>query len=278
MKLAACVILYNPDQSVVSNIHSYRTYVDVVIAVDNSEVANTKVVESLKDISDVLYLPNGKNLGIATALNIAAERAKQDGFTWLLTMDQDSFFDEGEMDLYLRQFKKLIANNSRIGIVCPSETKHVQEWAITEGAHRITSGSWVNIDVYETVGGFNDRLFIDEVDKDFACKVELSGYRLIGFDNVKMNHKLGVKKNTGLFGLFFRRQRTIHSPFRLYYMVRNYLYIRRMYADKFPAMFAKRDQDFKIMLKNNILYSGSVFKAIYSAMKGYFDYKFNRFN
>lgn len=277
MKLAACVILYNPDESVVSNIRSYCDFVDVVVAVDNSAVKNEQLAEQLKGLGNVEYISNGKNLGIAAALNIAAKKNMQDGYSWLLTMDQDSLFDRAEFELYKKQALHFFETESKLGLICPSEIKASAGLQVTEPAFRITSGTWINLDAWQKIGGFDERLFIDEVDTDFSCKLYLAGYRLIGFDNVMMQHKLGVKKRTGFLHVFFIKERTIHNPFRLYFMVRNYFVVRKRYAHYFPEIFMNRDRDFKIMLKNNIFFSENFFAAVLRAGKGFIHYKKNKF-
>jgi rhamnosyltransferase len=277
MKAAASVILYHPDRSVISNIQSYSRLVDVVFAVDNSETANQEWVSALSATGNVIYMSNGENLGIAAALNRAAESAMQSGYSWLLTMDQDSSFEAEEFELYKKQTFQLIQTEKNAGLFCPAEEKTSSGDAITEPAFRITSGTWINLEAWRQIGGFDEKLFIDEVDEDFSCKLHLAGYRLIGFNNVVMKHKLGTKKKAGLLHLFFVRERTLHSPFRIYFMVRNYLIVRKRYAAFFPESYKKRDRDFLVALKNNILFSGNFFQAFPRAMKGFIDYLFNRY-
>ena len=86
MKLACVVVFYNPSDDNISNIDAYKGVVDKVYVVDNSD----DDIVRLKDDKVIKYIKLGKNLGIAKALNIGAENAINDGFKWLLTMDQDS--------------------------------------------------------------------------------------------------------------------------------------------------------------------------------------------
>lgn len=277
--MAAVVVLFNPDlKEVEQNVLSYLSEVDRLYCIDNTngwQKGNSWLFDGTNP--KVQYIQNGKNLGIAAALNIACRAAIVEGYDWMLTMDQDSFFDKQEIDLYIQQIEEFVSGNENIGILCPSEVKQSELLKFTEAAHRVTSGSCISLLAYKKVNGFDDRLFIDEVDEDYACKVEIAGFRLIGFDNVKMNHQLGVTKKAGFLGLFAKRDRTVHSPFRIYYMVRNYLYIRSKYKSDFPVMFARRDKEFRTMLKNNLIYSSSIGNAFLRALKGYIDFKRNKF-
>lgn len=276
--MAAVVVLFNPDlKEVEQNVLSYLSEVDRLYCVDNTngwQKGNSWLFDGTNP--KVQYIQNGKNLGIAAALNIGYKEALKDDFNWVLTMDQDSSFTVDAIKLYMNHFKNNLANADNC-IFCPvTKEFNVGDMEVF-GAHSITSGSICNLNLYSQVGGFDEKLFIDEVDADFSLKAEIAGFKVLKFTDVFLNHKLGTKRRSGLFNLFFLRERTIHSPFRVYFMVRNYLYVRKKYRSYFPAMFKKRDQDFLIMLKNNLLFSGTTFPSAIKALKGFLDYKLNRF-
>ena len=89
-KIAAVVILYNPELSILENIKSYIDQVEKLYVVDNSEASNESLIQEIKSFSKIEYIPNKYNIGIAAALNIGARKAIEEGFDYLLTMDQDS--------------------------------------------------------------------------------------------------------------------------------------------------------------------------------------------
>ena len=62
-KLAACVILYNPDQSVVTNFETYIKYVDVLYVIDNKygEIVTT----TLKNKYSNIIVKKYDNYGLA---------------------------------------------------------------------------------------------------------------------------------------------------------------------------------------------------------------------
>lgn len=278
--VAATVILYYPDESqLLRNIDSYLPLVEKLYVIDNSAKDHRQVLQTLGEGNQKIdYLPNGYNVGVAAALNQAASLAVKDGYQWLLTMDQDSFFPRGEADLYLSQFTKLFSQDDKIGIVAPSTQKlTTTENIFSFGIQSITSGSLISLDIWKEIGGLESRLFIDEVDYEYACRVELNGFKLVQFHNVYLAHSLGEKRTSGLFGLFFKKQRTIHSPVRLYFIVRNYLYIRHKYKKYFPERFRQRDKQVLTEIKNDLLFSGHFFKAFGKVVRGYIDYKKNNF-
>ena len=95
MKIAGMVTLYNPDELISENICSYLDDIHKLYVIDNSDNSNKML---LPQNSKIIYMPNYKNVGIASALNIAAKAAIADGYNWLLTMDQDSKFNKKDVE------------------------------------------------------------------------------------------------------------------------------------------------------------------------------------
>jgi rhamnosyltransferase len=69
--------------------------------------------------------------------------------------------------------------------------------------------------------------------------------------------------------LFQRHDRIVHTPSRLYYIVRNYLYIRKKHP-KFKKHFTLLIISNEI--KNGILYGGNPFLYMKFIFKGYTDF------
>ena len=116
-RIAAVVVLYHPGPEVIDNIRSWAGQVEMVYAVDNSEVPEPSVKTRLSALRNVTYLPQGENRGIARALNIGASRAFAAGYDCLLTMDQDS---RAEADMVAKLLEcRGAERRGPIGIVCP---------------------------------------------------------------------------------------------------------------------------------------------------------------
>jgi hypothetical protein len=60
-------------------------------------------------------------------------------------------------------------------------------------------------------------------------------------------------------------------------MFRNYLYVRKQYRNVFPGEFRRRDNEMRIIFKNNLLFSGSFLRNLKSMIKGYIDFKRQKF-
>src|SRR4051812_22441623 len=102
MRIAGIVILYHPESEVIENINSYLQHVEKFYVADNTENELSAVASQLKGINKIEIIHDGKNEGIAKRLNTAAKLSIEEGFDWLLTMDQDSRFMEGNMSFYVQ--------------------------------------------------------------------------------------------------------------------------------------------------------------------------------
>src|SRR5690349_9739989 len=94
MNIAAVVILYYPEEKTAAHIKSYASHVKRLYIFDNTEIktSSTEVLNITRQLNHVSYFHDGENKGIAVRLNEAANLAIEEGFEWLLTMDQDSYF------------------------------------------------------------------------------------------------------------------------------------------------------------------------------------------
>ena len=142
----------------------------------------------------------------------------------------------------------------------------------------ITSGALLNLDIWKKLGGFDQKLFIDEVDHEYCYRAKQQGFEIKQFKNIYFEHQFGKSKIAGYFGLIAKKSRIIHSPVRVYFMVRNYLYIRKKYKAGLQKEFQKRDSEVLNFLKNNLFFSGNFFKNFTSIAKGYLDYKKGNFS
>ncbi len=57
------------------------------------------------------------NKGIAAALNVAKNRAINENYKWLLTMDQDSRFNESDIEKFKNYIKE--RNEEKVAIYSP---------------------------------------------------------------------------------------------------------------------------------------------------------------
>src|SRR3954471_22742180 len=101
MKLAGTIILYYPEEKVLENVQSYLEQIEKLYVVDNTENNQTELIKDILQFSKVTFLHDGINKGIASRLNQVCKLAIEDGYEWLLTMDQDSSFEADFLKKYI---------------------------------------------------------------------------------------------------------------------------------------------------------------------------------
>lgn len=242
------------------------------ILVDNTPGRNLNL-----DIPNVYYIPLDENYGIAKALNTGFTFAKKHGFSWVLTMDQDSMLSQN----MLAEYTKFInVSHQKIGIVCPLIQVYRDEKVLLQDSYvqvneALTSGSLINMEAYDAAGGFLEKLFIDEVDFEFCWHIRSLGYHIYQLNNVVMQHQLGETKEYKIFGhhLFYVMN---EKPIRHYYMQRNQLYVRKQYANIFPEIKLTFWGTFMCLAKI-VLFEKNALKKIKARYLGYRDFKNNIF-
>lgn len=218
-------VLYNPTEEIFGNINSYLNGLNKLYLVDNSEKENEKLKDKfIKFSSKIEYIKMNGNEGIAKALNIAKNRAIEENYNWLLTMDQDSKFKNNDFFKMLNLVKKYF--NKNIAIFSPFH-KTIGSIYETEDILKkdvvMTSGNLLNLKIAQKVGDFEEKFFIDEVDHDYCYRIKKLGYEIIVLNKIILNHNLGNIKKYRFFSV------TNHNYIRRYYITRNRLYMIKKY-------------------------------------------------
>ncbi|MCU7550348.1 glycosyltransferase [Chitinophagaceae bacterium LB-8] len=278
MKLAGVVILYNPDEALIERVDTYRHYLDKLIVVDNSEISNQEIIRPLWENKDVHFIHNGKNEGISKRLNEAATIAIKNGFDWLLTMDQDSYFEKGVFDAYLNCISQYenIDNVAMFGIEYDERNVSQSPCDFQQVNHLITSGSLVNLKIFNELKGFDVALFIDNVDHEYCFHAKAVGYEIVKVQDIFLQHSLGVVSQHRSLKNLSLTPRTLHSPIRMYYTVRNYFYLSEKYSKLFPEDIKEIKKSILNRIKNNLLYNEKRMQVLKNIIKGYADYKNGR--
>jgi rhamnosyltransferase len=171
--LAGVLIAYYPDTRVEENIFSYLETLNFLLIVDNSPTESA-TLKSLQKTGKVCYQWDGTNYGIAEALNRGAMKGVQLGFKWLLTMDQDSRFTTGALQLMVA-----FANTQcKVGIISPMHNLTGGKKGNSTSRSEVikvamTSGNLLNLEAYQACGPFMNKLFIDYVDYEYCLRLSV---------------------------------------------------------------------------------------------------------
>ena len=221
IKIAGCVILYNPDNTVVNNIRTYIEDLDMLYIIDNSNGSNV-AEQLLQQYQNIIYIKNKTNLGIAEPLNKVLELIKSN-YNFLLTMDQDSYFVNKSAANYREKLDSYDWSKT-LGIspvILDKSNKKISDrnfYAV------ITSGNLVNVKNVISIGGYNEDLFIDEVDNEFCYRGVVKGYKSYKLnDDIYMKHCIGEPISVKIFNRYYHPAN--HNYIRTYYIIRNRLYV-----------------------------------------------------
>lgn len=259
MKLAGTVILYNPPENLIENILTYIDDIEKLYIYDNSPEKGISFPNKILNKSE--YVHSGNNEGIAKRLNEAIKKSNNEGFDYLLTMDQDSSFKKEDLEKYIMLIKdeKEITSISIYGVRY-YELKKGEDNNKLYNQILITSGSILNISIAIKLCKFDENLFIDGVDTEYCLKSFQNGYKTIIYNNISLIHSLGETKLV-LTPNLKKNERKFHNPIRLYYITRNHFYLRNKYPE-FRSYLKN-----KILyneIKNCLLYGGNTLKYLHS--------------
>jgi len=281
--IIAVLITYFPVLEMYENVLSYYNKVSEILIIDNTDVVDKNsslFFDKVAVLENVTIIINEENIGIAQALNTAIEFARNKRYKWLLSMDQDSRFEQNQIINYLRCFQKIKSNTvGMIGISITQQntatTQFIESCEVEQVDTVITSGSILNIEAVSSNNIlFDESLFIDGVDDDMCLKLKKQNYDILRFKNIFFQHSLGQDVEGAKLGL--KGYRNLHSPVRMYYITRNYLLLSKRYAKCFPEKSKEYKKALLNRIKNNILFNSKRFSIISNVALGLIHYYTNR--
>lgn len=278
LEIAGVVILYHPDvMMTIENIKSYAPFLKKLYVLDNSETQNEELKHSLQYFGNkVSYHIEGKNEGLAKRLNQAANYAISDGFSYLLTMDQDSRFENGLFEKYVSIVESTqLENVAQFGVnTNPAAMNNSNSYEVVSCL--ITSGTIMDLSIFEKVGPFEEKLFIDFVDVEYGLRCKHEGYLNISYPSVLMSHSKGYIKLGRSLKNFKKTPRILHAPIRIYYMIRNglYMYFKATKIEKKEIKYVLLEH--ANMLKNDFIYHDHLLGIYLNAFKGLIDFAFGK--
>lgn len=279
-KNAAVVVLFNPELTTIKSIYSYLQQVELIYVINNStEPLCDELIYFIRSNNRLQFVDLNENKGIAYALNIGCRLAIKDGFEWILTMDQDTIVDPQLISKF-EQFKQTFSGC--IGMLAPVvelfgikkefsfHNRYEQVSAV------ITSGSFLNLDAYQLVGGFDDQLFIDWVDWDICLRLRLQNYPILQVNNCKIKHQLGRTVEFRLFGKHVAYI-THHNCVRYYYKTRNALFLASKNKVSFynESFYLKKSVWYDFL--KIVLFENDKKLKLIAIYKGWKDFKNNTF-
>ncbi len=268
----AVVITYFPDYDISSRLHRIQQQLSSIIIVDNASSEHClSILKSFSSSQKIKLLENNKNEGIAKALNQAASLAIESGFSWILTLDQDTIVQDNMFDELAAIYKSsgyrlpLIGSNywdalrNKQFIECTSQADH----AFIEQRTLITSGTLMRLDLFKSIGGFREDYFIDSVDHEYCLRARSNNFSVVISCKNLMSHSIGISASRSSHFQAFE-----HPPIRKYYIARNTLVTLKDYFTREPAWAMRQLLRLAIELTSIILFERDKKNKTYAFMHG----------
>lgn len=249
--VCAVLVTWRPDPAMLAAVlAALAPQVGQIVVVDNAS-PDPALRDCCAGQPGIVLLALPANHGLASALNAGIQHARGlPGVSHVLLMDQDSVPEPGMVGA-LRAAWDRRAASERVAAVGPRfrdarESADAPFVRIRFPFNRklqcdgdatdvrcdflITSGCLIPLAVLDEIGGMDDALFIDNVDLDWCFRASAAGYALYGVCVARLRHHLGDARRR-VPG--FSRGIVVHSPRRLFYMMRNrVLLYRRAYTPR----------------------------------------------
>ena len=228
------IVTYHPDLCLLKeNLDMLSPQVIKMFVVDNGSSDIEGIQELLRSYPKTEFVSNGENVGIAKALNQLCTLAQQDGFQWILTMDQDSLC-QVDMVRWLSAYM----DDGRYGIIAPRVEFWDGDRLIVSTMDReketveidacITSGSLTRLSAWKEIGGFDEWFFVDRVDNEFCTHLHVAGYDILRVNRAILHQRAGDMKYIRL-PFVGNILLPYYNEERNYYICRNTVYYLRKY-------------------------------------------------
>ncbi len=225
MEICAGIVTYEPElQRLKENIDTISYQVSKVFIIDNSS-GNVKDIERLAaGYANVDLTKNAQNKGMAGALNQIIAKARENGYLWVITLDQDSVCYKDLVDNYRKYIDDSIGM-----LICDVIDRNYEikkrspKTPVEDVGKCITSGCLTNVNAVVQSGGFDEKLFMDMVDYDMCYSLREHGYRIVNAHFDGLLHEVGESKKYSILGFEFAVNN--HSAERKYTISRNSVYL-----------------------------------------------------
>lgn len=267
--IVAVVIIYYPNaDELTTNINQFIKDVDRLIIWDNTPISSHQKfkLEMPEYDSKIIILGTGKNEGIAYGINHGINWAIDNNYKYILTMDQDSYWDN--FSFYIQQFIKF-KNDPTNGIFSPviyeNKKRDLPELQVVKDA--ITSGTIYSLEMVKKIGLLREDFFIDAVDLEYCYWAKRNRYKTVLLGGAFLKQRYGSPMLKKLFTLTFYPSN--YSPMRIFYIIRNHIFLWREYPEL--SNFEKK-RIIKIYIIGRfievILFEKNKFQKLFSIFKG----------
>jgi rhamnosyltransferase len=243
-QVCAVLVTYHPTAAMVENLPKILTQVDRLVVIDNGSTdVESLALRSAQHNLGFHLIENKENLGIAEALNQGVCWAKSEGYSWILLLDQDSELTDNFVASMFATWQHH-PQRERVASIHPSyvdpdtgEIPKVRRANDGGPVVSLTSGALMRSWIFDKIGLFSSKYFIDCVDHEYCFRIRAAGYLIADSRTAMLLHSVGHPRANSFCGFEFRP--THHSALRRYYISRNRIALYRTYFAVFPSWITR---------------------------------------
>lgn len=238
--------------------------VDFVYFINNgSDAAVAKRLEELAAVSEsrVFVIQPAVNLGVSRAYNLAVDEASKLSVEWIFFLDHDASCDATFFEETRHAWLDHSAQGVRVGLVAPIVADDGKLMNRSLGLRRrislinsaVTSGILTTVEVFQSVGGFDERLFVEGADYELTSRIRRLGWALCRVNKVLivqdfaspiLSRNGAARIGEGLNKIrsfvrvsignanFYRKRLSLHNPRRWAELLNNWESLRRTGAHR----------------------------------------------
>lgn len=226
-KTLAIFVTYYPDVDLFRhNLEQIKPYVEGIVVCENTP-ENESSRYRITDFPDIVYLCSGEN-SISKGLNLAVKYAVENGYDYMVTMDQDSVF----VDFNSYKTRAIHYLETHWAIIGPTPNAKAlkDEYRRSRDSVIITSGMFMKVSTISYLNGYCEDFAIEGIDGELCAKAFREGIEVVQDKKSSLIQKYGdfrkitITKNKSI--AIFN-----YKPNRLFYIFRNHIMIYRKYKD-----------------------------------------------
>lgn len=228
--IAAVVVTYNRKDCLKKNIECLLRQTrrpERIYVIDNASTDGTENIVREFQEKEIRYVRMSENMGGSGGFSTGVRRAYQEGADAIWGMDDDAYPKENALQKLLDIHQRM-GNQVCLWSNCNGDSDF-------KGEHKIVSdwmfvGFFVTRQVIEKVGFPRDDMFIYYDDSEYAGRIQECGFPIRKVRDSVIDHQDAPSKCYGTIKLGKKTIRVMampNQPWRLYYLIRNRIYLNR---------------------------------------------------
>lgn len=247
-KILFVIVLY---KCKLEECHTYQTLLKDIESSEDLFVYDNSPMAQNTDIKVGQYIHDTNNSGLSVAYNRAAAYARENGYNWILLLDQDTTFPQGALYEYRNAIvlypnmcliapQHMILDNT---FISPTYYKYKrsepQKKVLTgivnfQDACPINSGMLVNVEAFFEAGGYDNNICLDFSDVRFIEKLQTKYHHFFVLPNVICTQNYSGNENNidlvlGRYMIYLRCARAYAFTGLRNYAELTYTVVKRLY-------------------------------------------------